>query len=76
MNEAARSGPLARLFRAAAKVESNEISATLLSFLWVFFVMCAWYILRPVRDALSSDWTDAQLSWLWTSELVVDSAQT
>ena len=29
--------------------------------------MTAYFILRPVRDALSSDWSDAQLSWLWTS---------
>lgn len=56
-----------RFIRAALKVESNELKATILSFLWVFLVMSAWYILRPVRDSLSSDWTDAQLSWLWTS---------
>ena len=60
-------GPLSRIIRALAKVEPNELQATVLSFLWVFLVMCAWYILRPVRDALSSDWTDAELSWLWTS---------
>ncbi len=70
MSEINRAGPFARLVKAAAKVETHEIGATLLSFLWVFFVMCAWYILRPVRDALSSDWTDAQLSWLWTSTFV------
>jgi AAA family ATP:ADP antiporter len=28
-------------------------------------------ILRPVRDSLSSDWTDEQLSWLWTSTFFV-----
>ena len=59
--------PLARLFKATSQVEPNELKATLLSFLFVFSIMCAWFILRPVRDALSSDWTDAQLSWLWTS---------
>ena len=70
MSEANRSNPLARAFRALAKVEPNELQATLLSFLWVFLVMSAWYILRPVRDSLSSDWTDEQLSWLWTSTFV------
>lgn len=49
-----------------AKVEPNEFRATLLSFTFVFVLMAAYFILRPVRDALSSDWTDAQLSWLWT----------
>lgn len=28
--------------------------------------MAAYYVLRPVRDALASDWTDAEVSWLWT----------
>lgn len=51
----------------AFKVEPNELKATLLSFLFVFSIMTAWFVLKPARDALSSDWTDAQLSWLWTS---------
>ncbi len=67
MSESGQAGVLQRAFKSAAKVEANEIRATVLSFLWVFFVMCAWYILRPVRDSLSSDWTNEQLSWLWTS---------
>ncbi|MDH3468031.1 MAG: MFS transporter, partial [Gammaproteobacteria bacterium] len=37
-----------------------------MSFLFVFMLMAAYYVLRPVRDAMSSDWTDAELSWLWT----------
>ena len=56
--------------RAASQVEPSELRATILSFLWVFLVMSAWYTLRPVRDALSSNWTDAELSWLWTSTFV------
>jgi AAA family ATP:ADP antiporter len=70
MSEPNRSNPLARVFKVLAKVEPNELQATILSFLWVFLVMSAWYILRPVRDSLSSDWTDEQLSWLWTSTFV------
>lgn len=70
MSESNRGNPLAKAFKALAKVEPNEIQATVLSCLWVFLVMCAWYILRPVRDALSSDWTNEQLSWLWTSTFV------
>jgi AAA family ATP:ADP antiporter len=70
MSEANHTNPLSRAFKVLAKVEPNEMQATVLSFLWVFLVMCAWYILRPVRDALSSDWTNEQLSWLWTSTFV------
>ena len=36
-------------------------------FSFVFLLMTAYFILRPVRDAMSSDWTDTELSWLWTS---------
>ena len=28
--------------------------------------MASYYVLRPVRDAMASDWSDAELSWLWT----------
>ena len=55
------------IIRATTKIEPNELKATVLSFLFVFTLMAAYFILRPVRDALSSDWTDAELSWLWTS---------
>ncbi len=67
MSETRQDSPLQRAIRSVTKVEPNELKATALSFLWVFLVMCAWYMLRPVRDSLSSDWTDEQLSWLWTS---------
>lgn len=60
-------GPITRIVKAATKIEPNELRATILSFLFVFTLMAAYFILRPVRDALSSDWTDAELSWLWTS---------
>ena len=54
------------LLRKAVKLESNEVRATLTSFGFVLVLMAAYYILRPVRDAMASDWTDAEVSWLWT----------
>jgi AAA family ATP:ADP antiporter len=51
---------------AATKIEPHELRATATSFLFVFTLMAAYFILRPVRDSLSSDWTNVQLSWLWT----------
>lgn len=62
-----RAGPLARLIQNATKVQPQELRATLLSFAFVFVLMTAYFILRPVRDAMSSDWSDEELSWLWTS---------
>ena len=70
MTEARRDSAVRRAIRAATKVEPHELQATVLSFLFVFLLMTAYFIPRPVRDALSSDWTDEQLSWLWTSTFV------
>jgi AAA family ATP:ADP antiporter len=63
-----------RLVNKLIKVESHEIPAALTSFLFVLTLMAAYYVLRPVRDAMSSDWTDAELSWLWTLNFFLSSA--
>ena len=60
------SGSLSRLFKFVAKIEPNEFKATALSFILVLILMAAYYILRPVRDAMASDWSDAEVSVLWT----------
>ena len=65
------SGPVARVARALAKVESNEIRATVLSFTMVFVLMAAYYMLRPVRDAMASDWSGEEVGVLWTVSFVV-----
>lgn len=39
--------------------------SVLVSFAFVFTLMAAYYILRPVRDAMASDWTDTEVSYLW-----------
>jgi AAA family ATP:ADP antiporter len=63
-------GPFSRIVRALTKVEPNELRATVLSFLFVFILMTAYFILRPVRDAMASDWSRAEVSWLWTSTFI------
>jgi len=60
------SGSLQIFVNRLLKVEPEEARSAALSFLFVFMLMTAYYVLRPVRDAMSSDWTDAELSWLWT----------
>jgi AAA family ATP:ADP antiporter len=64
------SNPFVRLMSFASKIESNEIKAVGLSFSFVFTLMSSYYILRPIRDAMSSDWTDAELSTLFTGTFV------
>lgn len=58
-------GPIARIIKTATKVEQNELQATVLSFLFVFILMAAYFILRPVRDAMASDWSREEVTMLW-----------
>lgn len=57
---------LPNLFRSATKIEPHEQRAALLSFAFVFLLMTAYFTMRPVRDAMASDWSDAEVSTLWT----------
>lgn len=64
------SNPFVRLMSFVAKIESNELKAVGLSFTFVFTLMSSYYILRPIRDAMSSEWTDAELSTLFTGTFI------
>ncbi len=44
-----------RLINRLIKVTPQELPAATLSFLFAFTLMAAYYVLRPVRDAMSSD---------------------
>jgi len=57
---------LKRYINKAAKIEPNEIRAVLVSFAFIFSILAAYYIIRSVRDGMSSDWSDAELSTIWT----------
>ena len=59
-------GPLARILRAVSKIEAHEVRATAFSFLFVFTLMAAYFIVRPLRDAMASDWSRTETSFLWT----------
>ena len=56
----------ARFMKRASQVEPNELKAVFLSFSFVFTLMASYYILRPMRDAMASEWSDAELSTLFT----------
>ncbi len=60
--------------KTASKVKEKEVKAVIFSFLFVVVLMSAYYILRPVRDAMASDWTDAEVSWLWTLNFFIITA--
>lgn len=70
MPDADRGNFLTRLFRTASRIEANELTATLLSFLFLFSLMFAYNILKPVRDSMAPDWSDVGLALLWTYNFV------
>mgnify|MGYP001099879340 FL=1 len=70
----ASNNPMAIFLKLVAKIEAKEVKAVASSFLFVVVLMSAYYILRPVRDAMASDWTDAEVSWLWTLNFFISTA--
>jgi AAA family ATP:ADP antiporter len=66
MSDTAKSNPFKKIVKAVTLVEPHELRATVLSFLFVFTLFSAYFIIRPARDAMASDWTRADTSWLWT----------
>jgi AAA family ATP:ADP antiporter len=62
----ASDNPILTFLRSASLIKERELNAVVSSFLFVVVLMSAYYILRPVRDAMASDWSDAEVSWLWT----------
>ena len=63
-----------KIRRSATLVESNEARTVAVSFLFVFIVMASYYFLRPVRDSLASEWTDPEISQLWTIQFFFSAA--
>ena len=61
-----KTGSLARIFRGATRIEPDEARAAILSFSFLFLLMLAYNILKPVRDALAPEWSDVELASLWT----------
>ena len=62
----ANNNPLMHFLEMISTIKEKEIKAVIASFLFVVVLMTTYYILRPVRDAMASDWTDAEVSMLWT----------
>ena len=74
MTNDARGTPIQRFMNAASKIHPNELRATILSALFIFVLMTAYFMLRPARDAMASDWTDAEVSTLWTINFFISLA--
>ncbi len=53
-------------FTKLTQIEPSEIKGALISFLFIFVLMASYMIMKPVRDALPSDWGDVSLAQQWT----------
>ena len=65
------SGFILSLLNKATKIEANEVKAVLVSFSFIFTILASYYIIRPVRDAMASNWSDVELSTIWTLTFLI-----
>jgi len=53
-------------FTRLTQIKSEEVKGAVVSFVFIFLLMASYMIAKPVRDSLSSTFTDTQLATLWT----------
>src|ERR1700733_9465300 len=63
--------PLNRVLKIVAKVEPHEAKAVIVSFVYFFFLMASYFILRPLRDAMGTVYGVQHLQELFTGTFVV-----
>jgi ATP:ADP antiporter, AAA family len=50
----AERGALSRILGRVAEIEPREVNAVLISFVYFFFLMASYFILRPLRDTMGT----------------------
>jgi AAA family ATP:ADP antiporter len=60
-----------RLLRRLVEVRPGEAGALLAGFAYFFCLLCGYYLLRPLRDALGLVGGPGQLQWLFTATFIV-----
>jgi len=63
--------PLRRLLGLAVDVHDGELPAMAWSFLYFFFLLASYYVLRPLRDEMGIAGGVQRLPWLFTGTLLV-----
>jgi len=69
----AQTGIRRLLFR-AVQVEPGELRALAWSFLYFFVLLCAYYIVRPMRDEMGILGGVENLQWMFTGTLLAMTA--
>ncbi len=67
----AERGPLSRILALVADIEPREINAVLISFVYFFFLMASYFILRPLRDTMGTVYGVQHLQELFTGTFVL-----
>ena len=62
---------MSRLLKTIAGVEPHEIRAVLIAFVYFFFLMASYFILRPLRDTMGTVYGVDRLQELFTGTFVV-----
>ena len=70
MGSVVAQSPLSRVLKAVARVEPDEARAVLVSFIYFFFLMFAYFVVRPVRDAMGTVYGVSNLQELYTGTFV------
>jgi AAA family ATP:ADP antiporter len=52
-------------------MKPQEQRSAYAAFAMVFLLMAVYFVLRPVRDAMASDWSDTEVSLLWNIQFFV-----
>jgi ATP:ADP antiporter, AAA family len=64
-------GPVARTLGLIAEVEPREVKAVIISFVYFFFLMASYFILRPLRDTMGTVYGTPHLSQLFTGTFLL-----
>src|ERR1700742_4422551 len=62
---------MSRILGLIADIEPREIKAVLVSFVYFFFLMASYFILRPLRDTMGTIYGVAHLQELFTGTFIV-----
>jgi AAA family ATP:ADP antiporter len=64
-------GPVSRALRRIADVEPREAKAVIISFVYFFFLLASYFILRPLRDTMGTVYGVAHLQELFTGTFLL-----
>ena len=62
---------MSKILKAVAGVEPHEVKAVMISFVYFFFLMGSYFILRPLRDTMGTVYGVAHLQELFTGTFIL-----